>query len=37
MKAANSFESLLTWWKTHGEKLVLDDPWLPILQKQKVD
>ena len=37
MNAANSFESLLTWWKTHGDKLVLDDPWLPILEKQKVD
>ena len=37
MNAANSFESLLTWWKTHGDKLVLDDPWLPILEKQKID
>jgi hypothetical protein len=35
--AANSFESLLAWWKTHGDKLVIDDPWLATLQKQKVD
>ena len=32
-----SFDVLLTWWTTHGDKLVLTDPWLGILEKQKVD
>jgi hypothetical protein len=34
---AGSFDSLLAWWKEHGDKLVLNDPWLRILEKQKVD
>jgi hypothetical protein len=34
---ASSFDSLLNWWKEHGDKLVLNDPWLAILEKQKVD
>jgi hypothetical protein len=25
------------WWKEHEEKAVLTDPWLPLLEKQKVD
>jgi hypothetical protein len=32
-----SFDSLLAWWKKHGDKLVVIDPWLRILEKQKVD
>ena len=34
---ASSFDSLLNWWKKHRDKLVLNDPWLGILEKQKVD
>jgi hypothetical protein len=37
MNPKDSFESLMTWWITHADKLVLDDPWLPIVEKQKVD
>ncbi len=33
----SSFDALLTWWKTHGDKLVLTDPWLGMLERQKVD
>ncbi|MHC5058192.1 MAG: hypothetical protein ACYTKD_26335, partial [Planctomycetota bacterium] len=25
------------WWDAHGEKAVLRDPWLPILEKRKID
>lgn len=25
------------WWEQNGEKLILHDPWLPELEKQKVD
>jgi len=32
-----SFDSLLAWWKKHGDILVLNDPWLRILEPQKVD
>ena len=30
-------ENLLTWWKQHQEKLVLRDPWMEVLSKQKID
>ena len=33
----SSFDSLLAWWKKHGDTLVVSDPWLPILEQQKVD
>jgi hypothetical protein len=33
----SSFDSVLDWWKGHGEKIVPSDPWLGILDKQKVD
>ncbi len=33
----SSFDSLLAWWKEHGQRLVLNDPWLGILEQQKVD
>ncbi len=33
----SSFDSLLAWWKKHGDTLVLSDPWLGILEQQKVD
>jgi hypothetical protein len=33
----SSFDSVLDWWNGHGEKIVLDDPWFAILEKQKVD
>lgn len=28
---------LRAWWKQHEQKIELDDPWLPILEQQKVD
>ena len=28
---------LLAWWKRHQAKLVLEDPWLKVLEKQKMD
>lgn len=28
---------LQSWWKTNGAKTQLYDPWLPELEKQKVD
>jgi hypothetical protein len=34
---ASSFDSLLAWWKKHGDRLVVKDPWLGILEQQKVD
>jgi hypothetical protein len=34
---SSSFDSLLGWWKKHGDTLVLNDPWLGILEQQKVD
>jgi hypothetical protein len=30
-------EAALAWWKEHGDKVVLTDPWLKILEKQKID
>ena len=30
-------EDLKTWWRTHEDKIVLRDPWLELLEKQKVD
>ena len=36
-QAPSSFDSLVTWCKKHGDKLVLRDPWLGILEKQKID
>jgi hypothetical protein len=33
----SSFESILTWWRENRDKIVLLDPWLEILEKQKVD
>jgi hypothetical protein len=33
----SSFDALVTWWQNNREKLVLNDPWLPILEKQKID
>jgi hypothetical protein len=32
-----SFDHVVAWWKQHGDKLVLGDPWLAVLEKQKVD
>ena len=31
------WEYLAGWWKDHGGKVALGDPWLKILEKQKVD
>ena len=33
----SSFDTLLAWWKKHGDALALNDPWLGILERQKVD
>ncbi len=30
-------QCIANWWKQNGDKLVLGDPWLKILEKQKVD
>jgi hypothetical protein len=30
-------EGLSEWWKAHEKKVILKDPWLAILEKQKVD
>lgn len=34
---ASSFDSIVTWWQKYADKLVLNDPWLGILEKQKID
>jgi hypothetical protein len=34
---ARRLEYLARWWKAHGEKVVLRDPWLGVLEKQKID
>jgi len=34
---AKHFDYLGGWWKQHGDKVVLGDPWLKLLEKQKVD
>jgi hypothetical protein len=31
------FDSLVDWWKRHGAMAVLHDPWVRLLEKQKVD
>lgn len=28
---------LLDWWKRHGDRVVLHDPWMKTLEKQKID
>jgi hypothetical protein len=28
---------LRAWWLHHGDKAVLHDPWMPLLEKQKID
>jgi hypothetical protein len=33
----HAFEALTEWWKRHGDKIKLHDPWLEFLAKQKVD
>jgi hypothetical protein len=30
-------DALTAWWKEHGDKVVLTDPWLKVLEKQKID
>jgi hypothetical protein len=30
-------DALLKWWKQHAEKITPQDPWLKLLEKQKVD
>jgi hypothetical protein len=30
-------DALAKWWKQHAEKVVPQDPWLELLEKQKVD
>jgi hypothetical protein len=34
---AKQLEYLGGWWRQYGDKAVLEDPWLKILQQQKVD
>lgn len=36
-RSARQYEHLQKWWKQHQEKIELHDPWLPLLEKQKVD
>jgi hypothetical protein len=31
------FADLIEWWKRHGDRVVLSDPWLKVLERQKVD
>ena len=31
------YEHLRNWWKTHEAKIELKDPWLPLLEAQKID
>lgn len=31
------YQHVAKWWETNQEKIKLDDPWLPLLEKQKVD
>lgn len=33
----SSFDSFLAWWEKYGDTLALNDPWLVILEQQKVD
>jgi hypothetical protein len=34
---AKRMDALVKWWGQHGEKVTLQDPWLKLLEKQKVD
>jgi hypothetical protein len=34
---AKRLDALVKWWKQHAEKVTPQDPWLKILEKQKVD
>ncbi|MBA4191106.1 MAG: hypothetical protein C0467_24235 [Planctomycetaceae bacterium] len=34
---AKQLDSLVQWWKKHAEKVTPQDPWLNLLEKQKVD
>jgi hypothetical protein len=34
---AQQWEALTSWWRENATKVVLGDPWLPELEKQKVD
>ncbi len=36
-KREEHFHALTRWWQAHENKLTMCDPWLPILEKQKVD
>ena len=36
-QSPSSFDSLLAWWKKHGDTMVVSDPWLQVLERQKVD
>ena len=31
------FDCLVSWWKQHGDKVTLRDPWMRVLEQQKVD
>jgi hypothetical protein len=31
------YQSYQSWWKANADKATITDPWLPILEKQKVD
>ena len=35
--ARQQHEHLRNWWKTNAAKIELNDPWLPLLQAQKID
>lgn len=34
---AGNWQSLRQWWKQHAERVVLHDPWMAVLSKQKLD
>ena len=36
-RPADPYKVLLAWWKQHKTKLALKDPWLKVLEKQKMD
>ncbi len=36
-RSGQRFDYLLRWWQQNNDKVVLGDPWLKILEKQKVD
>jgi hypothetical protein len=31
------YQSYAAWWKQYGDRVSLADPWMPVLEKQKVD